>query len=104
MAGQVSFGGALGLALTGAVLGVLAMLGLAAPFGFLVLFGLPPVALFLALSGLIAAIAMACAARFGTGLRGRGILIGSAVLTCALFAVLPIYFLLRGGTRGGLLF
>ena len=104
MAGQMSFGSALGLALIGAVLGALAMLGLAAPFGFLVLFGLPPVALFLTLSGLVAAIAMACAARLGTGLRKRGVLIGSAILTCALFAALPIYFLLRGGTRGGLLF
>lgn len=104
MAGQVSFGSALVLALAGAVLGVLAMLGLAAPFGLLALFGLPPVALFLALSGLVAAIATSCAARLGKGLRGRGILIGSAILTWALFAAMPLYFLLRGGTRGGLLF
>lgn len=104
MAVQVSFSSALGLALTGAVLGVLAVLGLAAPFGLLVLFALPPVALFLALSGLVAAIAMSCAARLGKGLRGRGILIGSAILTCALFALLPLYFLARGSTRGGLLF
>lgn len=104
MAGRAGFGTALGLALAGAVLGALAVLGLAAPFGFLVLFALPPVALWLALSGLVAAIATACTARLGAGLRRQGILIGAAVLTCALFAALPLYFLLRGGTRGGLLF
>lgn len=97
------FGAALGRALAGGAIGGVAVLFLSIVLDVWILFLAHPLfALWLVLSGLIAALTIALLARCSARrLSALAILIASAVATAVLFSALPLYFVLFGPDRAG---